>query len=124
MNLRFFLCVPDESVDEDELEYSDVVDWALSHATHQNVLILTEEEVYFLDYQTAVLDIINEENDSMLQWGENDWVIDDQAKLRIRKRLLEYQQKLQAGKAGELVTKILRLLTVSIETRKHLYFNF
>jgi hypothetical protein len=119
-----FVFVPPEHLDELQEEHAVVIEWALSHWHHPNVLVLTEEDVYLLQYQSQVLDIINQENDSMLQWGEDDWVIDRQTKGRLQHRLAQYAQKLPASREQQIVNDLLRLLAIAQRTNKYLYFNF
>ena len=73
INRNYLIFVPDDDINEKEAEYSSVIDWAYRHLSHSNVMILTLEDIYYLDYQSKVLDIINEENHSMLREGEDDW---------------------------------------------------
>jgi hypothetical protein len=51
MTQPFFVFVPTEHLDESHMEYSAVVDWAVTHFDHPNVLVLTEADVYLLQYQ-------------------------------------------------------------------------
>ena len=119
-----FVFVPAEHVDELQEEHAVVIEWALSHWQHPNVLVLTEEDVYLLQYHSKVLAIINQENDSMLQWGENDWIIDRQTKERLQHRLEQYAQKSPTGREQQIVNELQRLLAIAQRTDKHLYFNF
>jgi hypothetical protein len=119
-----FVFVPAEHIDEVQEEHAVVIEWALSHWHHPNVLVLTEEDVYLLQYQSQVLDIINQENDSMLQWGEDDWVIDSQTKGRLQHRLAQYAQELPVSREQQIVNDLLRLLATAQWTNKYLYFNF
>lgn len=119
-----FVFVPAEHIDELQEEHAVVIEWALSHWHHPNVLVLTEEDVYLLQYQSKVLDIINQENDSMLQWGEDDWVIDRQTKGRIQHRFEQYVQELPASREQQIVNDLLRLLATAQRTNKYLYFSF
>jgi len=124
MERPFFIFVPPEHVDEDVVEHSAVVAWALAHLNHPNVVVLTEEEVYQLDYDSQVLAIVNEENDGMLQWGEDDWVIERGRLTRIRHRLAHYAQGLAPGRVQQITHEVLRLADIAQNTNKYLYFNF
>lgn len=123
MERHFFIFVPPEYLDEDAVEHEAVVDWALTHWNHPNVLVLTEDEVYQLDYHSQVLDIVNEENDSMLQWGEDDWVTERDRLARIQDRLRHYAQGIAPGRVQQIAHEVLRLADLAWHTNKYLYFN-
>lgn len=124
MTQPFFVFVPAEHLDENRMEYSAVVDWALTHFDHPNVLVLTEEDVYRLQYQSTVFDIVNEENDSMLGWGENDWVTDRVKLERLQHRLEQYSQELGPGRVQQITQAVRGLAATALRTNKCLYFNF
>ncbi|TGE20992.1 hypothetical protein [Hymenobacter metallicola] len=87
-------------------------------------MTLTQEEVYLLDSHSQVLTIVNEENDSMLHWGEDDWVIERDRLARIQHRLTHYAQGVEPGRVQELTHDVLRLADIALRTNKYLYFNF
>jgi len=124
MERPFFIFVPPDHLNEDEVEHSAVVDWAVTHLEHPNVVALTEDEVYRLDYHSQVLAIVNEENDSMLQWGEDDWVIGRDQLARIQHRLTHYARELAPGRVQQIAHEVLRLADIAQRTNKYLYFNF
>lgn len=124
MERLFWMFVPSTDIDEDKLQHNEVIDWSLNNLSHPNVVTLSEDDVYFLDYETKALDIINKENNSMLQWGEDDWIIEMEVKLKIQHQLNNYLQKLPIGRAKELVQKIISLVNISIKSERNLYFNF
>lgn len=124
MERPFFIFVPPEYLHEDEVEHSTVVDWAVAHLDHPNVVMLTEDEVYRLDYNSQVLAIVNEENDGMLQWGEDDWVIERDQLARIQHRLTYYARGLAPGRVQQIAYEVLRLADIAQRTNKYLYFNF
>jgi hypothetical protein len=85
---------------------------------------LTINDVYLLQYRSEVLDIINEENNSMLQEGEDDWVFAQEIKLRIRQKLFEYKSNIKDEREKDIIEYLLKLLEISIITNKSLYFIF
>jgi hypothetical protein len=123
MKRNYLIFVPEKGVDENALGYSGVTEWDYKNLLHSNILVLTLEDVYLLQYESEVLNIINEENDSMLQVGEDDWVISQEIKIRIREKLLEYKN-IKNNKVLEIVNSLLNIINVSIDTNKCLYFHF
>lgn len=124
MERSYLIFVPEKEIDENALGYSRVIEWAYKDLLHSNILVLTLEDVYLLQYESRVLDIINEENDSMLQVGEDDWVISQDVKIRIRERLLKYYKNIKNNRVLEIVNSLLNIINVSIDTDKCLYFHF
>lgn len=112
------------TIEVDEAEYSEVVSWGYNNLTHENVLILTEQEIMSLQYKSKVLDIINELNDGMLQLYEDDWIFDESVKLGLKKTLSQNFNSITDSRLVDIVKKILTLLDISIETGKGLYFHF
>ncbi len=122
MERRFVIFVPEEKVNESE--YSYVIEWAYNHIQHPNVLSLSEEDVYFIQYKTEILDIVNKENDGMLQMGENDWIIFDDIKKQVQLKLENYNTLVTDNRINYLIRGIIQLLQKSINTKKNIYFNF
>lgn len=116
--------VLDESIIEEDLEYSKVIEWCYNNLTHSNILVLEQSDVYFLQYNSSILDIINKENDSMIQEGEDDWVILNEIKLRIKDKLSSHSKRNLSERERKIVVSIVRLLDISINTNKNLYFHF
>jgi hypothetical protein len=56
--------VPGESINEDKLEHSEMIDWCVNNLSNSstNAVFLSLEDVYMITYNSQVLDIINEEN--------------------------------------------------------------
>ncbi len=115
---------PEENINADQIEHSEVIDWCYKNQSHSNVLILDLADIYLLQEKSKVLDIINEENDGMLQVGEDDWIISSDVKLKVQARLNSYAKTLQNGKEKEIVESLLKLLEISIVNKKNLYFIF
>jgi hypothetical protein len=124
MTRNYLIFVPEKDVDEDAVEYSGVVEWCYKNLSHPNVIVLTLDDVYLLQYRSEVLDIINEENNSMLQEGEDDWVLHQEVKSRIQQKLLEYKNNIKDKREKDIVEYLLKLLEISIGTNKSLYFIF
>ncbi|MET0637943.1 MAG: hypothetical protein ABWZ25_18065 [Chitinophagaceae bacterium] len=120
----YLIFTPDIDINEDHIEYSDVIRWALDNTGNSDVLVLKLNEVYRLQYQSEALDIINAENSSMLQEGEDDWVFDPDVKDRIILRLEGYLNTLEVPETRNLVYKIQRLFVRSIEKNKPLHILF
>lgn len=114
--------VPEKNVDDSE--YSNAIKWCYDNLTHQNVIVLTSEDVYLLQYKSEVFDIINEENDGMLQMGEDDWIFSEKVKTNIYKKLNDYIKETQDARVKEIVTSLLSLIETSVKTNKNLYFLF
>lgn len=123
------ICVPEVHFGDDGIEFYEVVKWIRNNRDHPDGLYITVEDICFLDYETEVLDIINEESDNMLGYREDAWIIDEEDKLRIQNRLNIY---LAEGlpdndfrqKTESLIQSILRLLELSIKTKRYMYFQF
>jgi hypothetical protein len=124
MKKEYLIFVPESGIDEDLVGYSGVIEWCYKNLSHPNVMSLTLDDVYYLEYKSEILNIINEENDSMLREGENDWIIPTEVKLRIKRRLLTYEQQIKNNREKEIVTYLIKLLELSIKTGKSLYFTF
>ena len=118
------ICVPNEDVDEQEAEYSDVIEWCYGHLSHRNVLVLQEEDVYFLQHNTSVFDIINNDDNTWVEMGEDDWIISKETKKRIQKELKSYCKKISNERTKTLINSLLELLEISLRTNKNLYFLF
>jgi len=72
-NHLYQIYVAPEFIDEKEMPISDVITWCIENLRHSttNAMFLTEDELYCITYEIPFLDIINEENDSMWEWGED-----------------------------------------------------
>ena len=116
--------VPDESINEDEVEHTDVIQWCYNNLSHQNVLVLGLDDLSLIQFKSKVLDIINSENDSMLQIGEDDWIISQNVKENIKKELTHYIKTICSNREKAIIESILILLDISIKTNKNLYFIF
>lgn len=124
MSKYYIVFVVPEHLDEDEMGYSGVVEWVYRNFSSENVLVLEISDVYLLQYNSKVLDIINEANNSMLQVGEDDWVISHEAKLKIHNGLTAYYPQIKEMRLQKITSEIIRLLNISINTNKYLYFIF
>jgi hypothetical protein len=116
--------VPDESINEDNFTYSEVINWCYNNLSHPNVLVLTQDDLHFIQYQTIILDIINKENGSMLHEGEDDWIVSKDVKERLRNRLFVLEKNSGKKREKEILSSLLQLLDVSIISNKNLYFLF
>lgn len=114
--------VTDDSVDDDN--HSEVIDWCYANLNHKNVFIISSSDLYYLIYESQILDIINDENNSMLGEAEDDWIIENEIKLRIKTRLSDYVNLVTNKRELEMLESILRLIDVSIEMKRNLYFHF
>jgi hypothetical protein len=120
----YLIFVLDDSLDENDLGYSGAVEWVYKNLQHSNIFILDISDVYLLQYHSKVFDIINEENQSMLQEGEDDWIVSQDVKKKILSKLLTYLQEIKDNRLVEIVSELIRLLKLSIDTGKNLYFKF
>ena len=124
MQRYYLVFVPDLFELKDQDDYSEVVDWAIMNLDSRNVLRLSEDDIYNFEYNTIVLDIINEENSGMLQMGEDDWIISDEIKQRILLQLQNYVKSLPENDIKRLTLEIIRLFTVAVERKANIYFLF
>ncbi len=120
----YLVFVPDENIDESRSEYSDVIAWSYKNLSSQNVLSLNLEEIYYIQENSEIFDIINEENGSMLQVGEDDWIFSNEIKINIQKKLNVYKKKVLSERTQKIIQDLLLLLNISIRTNKNLYFVF
>jgi hypothetical protein len=124
MGREYLIFVPESNMDEDVVGYSAIINWCYENLSHPNLMRLTADDVYYLGYTTKVLDIINEENNSMIGAFEDDAIILNDVKIRIKRKLLAYEMKIKNNRGKEIVKELLRLIDVSIETNRNLYFWF
>jgi hypothetical protein len=126
MERTYPIFVPPEHIKEGDMEHYAVVDWCYEHLSDSttNALILTLEDIYLLQYKSEILDIINEENDSMLMAFEDDWIYSPEVKLKILVRLKEYQRKISIERVKSIAHDLIKLLEVSIQTNGNMYFLF
>lgn len=124
MGREYLIFVPEGNMDEDVVGYSAIINWCYENLSHPNLMRLTADDVYYLGYTTKVLDIINEENNSMIGAFEDDAIILNEVKIRIKSKLLAYEMKIKNNRGKEIVRELLRLIDVSIETNRNLYFWF
>ena len=111
-------------VDNLEENYEEAVNWCYANLNHKNVLSLSLEEVYFLQDNSKVLDLINEENSSMIGVYEDDWISDNVIKTKTLKRLKEYYSGWDDLNGRRILEKIIELFQTSISTNKNIYFHF
>ncbi len=116
--------VLEENFNEETIEYSQAIDWCYNNLLHNNVFILNYDDLYCLQYKSQVLNIINEENCSMLQIGEDDWVIKNEIKTNISNKLKKYLEEEVCDKVIKLSNRLLELLELSVNTNKNIYFLF
>lgn len=124
MDYTYLIFVPTEDVDEHTTDYHELHCWGNTRESHPNVLSVYMSDIYVLQKEDGILNIINQENDSMIGDGEDDDITSAEVKLNILVRLSNYYETLQHGKEKELLDEILRLLDISIRTKKAMYFRF
>lgn len=122
MSRTYTIFVPDEEIGNDA-GYSIAIDWCFKNLDHKNVYALNEDELYFIIENTDILNIINEENNSMLYIGENDWIITNDIKKSLKNRLTSILEE-KPDEIRKIYQRVIDLLTVSIDTNKYIYFNF
>jgi hypothetical protein len=128
--------LPDICVTELGISSEDVSQWLLRNLNSPNVFSLREIDVLYLQYETSVLDIINEENDSMLSSGEDAIVFEENVKHKILDCLLKLVQHpkserylvsrfdVDEERAQLLINKIIYMIKKSIKQKKSIYFMF
>lgn len=124
MKRYYVIFVLDSNLEENNLEYSQVIDWCYENLSNPNVMVLNEDDVYFIQYKTLILDIINEENESMIQEGEDDWIFSEQVKQSIKKRLELYRNEDLCKRELDILNSLIDLINISILTKKNLYFHW
>jgi hypothetical protein len=123
-NKRYPIFVPTEDIDEQKTDYYELVDWGYKHLSHPNVLSVYKDDIYMFQKAGGILEIVNEENDSMIGDAEDDVIGSGSVKLNILVRLSNYYETLKAGREKELLYELLRLLDIAIKTKKGIYFRF
>ncbi|RFS21147.1 hypothetical protein DVR12_17585 [Chitinophaga silvatica] len=123
---KYWIYVPPKFINEDEMEYTEVKLWCFFNLTPNspNTLVLKEEEVYLLQNESQIFDIINEENDSMLGIFEDTEIFDSSVKSIVISRLAQYRVEVKNELILRLLNEILRLLEISYTTNKGIYFMF
>lgn len=118
--------VPFETINEDEMEHGDLIEWCYENLKpgSKNALYLSEDEVYLLQYHSKILDIINDESGGMLQAGEDDWIISEEIKRNVIEKLERYEPEENDIRVKELLKEIMRLLNLSLRTGRNIYFIF
>lgn len=71
-----------------------------------------------------ILDIINEENESMIGLYEDDWILSQEVKINILTRLNNYMEHRVRRHEKAILNKIINLLIMSIDLNHNLYFLF
>lgn len=121
---EYLVFVLTEHLDDDEIGYSGAIEWVHKNLQNSNVLILSLSDVYLLQYNSKVLDIVNDANNSMLQEGEDDWIISQEAKKDILSKLITYLHVVKDKRIIVIVSELIRLLKLSIDSNKYMYFKF
>ncbi|MCI5055276.1 MAG: hypothetical protein MRY83_04155 [Flavobacteriales bacterium] len=119
MRIRTYLIGLYGGADRKAKTYSEIIEWLYNNQETKYVLTLSESDVYHLEYETELLDIINDENESMLQMGEDTWIHSEHIKTKILERI-----QVSENKEDKLVRSIVTLLLLSLETDENLYFLF
>lgn len=114
----YTIFVLDNSLNEEQAEYYEVVQWSYNNLEHPNVIPVTIEQIHELE-DLKVLSVIAELNDSLLGEAEDDWVIDDDIKVKILDELSR-----NTARMHPLVQKVIKLFEYSIEQKRHIYFHF
>ena len=126
MNEIFPIFVLEAVVDENEIEYCDATNWCNANLNHQNVLVLTEDELYLPAVQ-EMLEIVNDVNESIIGAYEDDWIIDNEVKQKIIEKLEVCGSRYKVTrneKAIFILTKLVTLLKLAVETNHNIYFYF
>ncbi|WP_129020194.1 hypothetical protein [Edaphocola flava] len=122
MKRQYLIFVPDKNLNETNTEYADIINWGFEHIGHSNVFALNEEEAYILQNETPILDYINDNNESMIQVGEDSWIDSIEVKNIVYNEVKDYYSKLKDGQIKDMVSKILSILNISIQTGRNMYF--
>jgi len=117
MKELFTIFVVDDSIDENALEHYLVVQWSYENLDSPNVIALTEKDILDLTNQ-GVFEVISELNNSLIGYGEDDWILENKVKIEVLDRLNIMNIK------GSIIDKLKNLLQYSIYKNRNLYFHF
>jgi hypothetical protein len=118
--------VLDASIDESEIDYYQAVDWCYENLEHPNVLMLSEDDIFSSEVK-SILEIVNDVNGSMITYGENDWIIDNEIKQELIEELEIYAKRRKVTrneKSVFIITQLVILLKVAIATDHNIFFHF
>jgi hypothetical protein len=124
MNRVFLISVLLENMQDDEIEYIDVISWSYNNINSKNVISLTEEELKAIINKTSIFDIINEENKSMIGPWEDDTICDPSIISAIYNKLILYSKNTFESFVSEFLMKLIQLFQYAIAYKKHVYFLF
>lgn len=109
---------------EDHIDLQKVTDWGYNNLDHPNVIRLSMDDIYYIEYNTKIFDIINKENDSMIGPYEDSWIWDNSVKEKIKLGLLAQLKSSKKSKELYFLEAILKLIDISIQTNENMYFRF
>lgn len=123
---QFPIFVPASFIDEAEMDYYEIIDWCWENLRESsaNALFLTLEDIYFLQENSRIFDVINEESDSMIGPHEDSSIHSQEIKRKIIERLLLYGRCYSEGRVRKLFERILNMFQLAIDTDKGIYFRF
>lgn len=124
MKHRFVIAVTPDHLDDDSDGYFEIKEWFMNNPSIGNVLELTEYQVNNLQYFCETLNIINDHLGSMIEVGEDDWIIENEVKSKIKSSLEANLESISNSELADLNRKIIDLLELSIRKRKNIYFMF
>ena len=123
MKRKFLISVLDNFLNENDYDYSEIIKWSYDNSLSPNVIVLSLKEIQILERGES-LNIINEENNSIIGFYEDGWIDSEGVKKRVLEKLENYLIKIKSLKERKLVNEIIRLLNISLERRKNIYFLF
>lgn len=103
-------------------EYSEIIDWGFQNLNSPNVLVLTENEIYYIQYETPIFDIINKENNSMIELGEDDWIDSQESMSKIYSQIKAFVLNLKENYLIEKLKRIISLFEIALNQHKNIYF--
>lgn len=121
MERQYPVFILDDEMNDDDIGYYDAISWCYDHLDSKYVLVLSEDDVNTLVSGQAV-EIINDENSSMIGLFEDDWISSNSVKKNSLDRLKEYVLTIQSENERVLVLELIRLFELSIKKNKYLYF--
>lgn len=125
-NGLFILMVENELANEDIMEYHELIDWAYKNLNDIHIVVFKEDDIDFME-ESGILDIINRENDSLIGFYGTGSLFENEIKIRIKTKLESKISTFNLNKEDRnlfVVSELMRLLNLSILTKRHLRFWF
>jgi|GEM_PF-5567717 len=111
-------------IDDKVFDYHDVITWGTNNLHDENVIPLTIDDIYLLQRDSKLIDIINEEIDGYVEPYENYVIYDKKVKLSLQLNLKNYKLELLDGFIKKTCIQMIAVLEYSIENDRGFYIYF